>query len=222
MNAPGTYNPLEALPTRLGLSMRTADSTTPSGGPVIVATSSAHLGPGSMSEKHRSNNVDQCNTGKQQSGNSSTATPLGPFLEMYGHLMRAMEDEGNAGVGTGATEEPQDLSLHQIPTGMDTFSILVFSLILLIIFHFFFRKVSTKMEVDYSDYSDSDYEASRSSVAKMAPENNSLSLTENKEGQHEETAQDTKNPTTEKSEASLQESGICHSDFFFHSCAYWA
>lgn len=114
-NTPGTYNPLESLPTRLGLSMRTADTTTPSGGPVIVATSSAHLGPGNMSEKHRVNTGEQSSSAKPQSTNNSNT--LGPFLEMYGHLMRAMEDEGASGVGGTPVEEPQDLSLHQLPSG---------------------------------------------------------------------------------------------------------
>jgi hypothetical protein len=54
---PGTYNPLEVLPTRLGLSMRTADNT--SGNPCMNAASNTHLGPGSSSssgteERHAS------------------------------------------------------------------------------------------------------------------------------------------------------------------------
>ncbi|KAJ9576563.1 hypothetical protein L9F63_025542, partial [Diploptera punctata] len=39
----GTYNPLEVLPTRLGLSMRTADNANTT--PCMTATNSTHLGP---------------------------------------------------------------------------------------------------------------------------------------------------------------------------------
>lgn len=95
--------------------MRTADTTSPSGGPVIVATSSAHLGPGNMSEKHRANTGEQSSNSKPQPTNNPNS--LGPFLEMYGHLMRAMEDDGTSGVGGTPAEEPQDLSLHQLPSG---------------------------------------------------------------------------------------------------------
>jgi hypothetical protein len=54
---PGTYNPLEVLPTRLGLSMRTAENA--SGSPYVNAASSTHLGPGPTSnsdveERHAS------------------------------------------------------------------------------------------------------------------------------------------------------------------------
>ncbi|XP_067014137.2 E3 ubiquitin-protein ligase UBR5 isoform X4 [Anabrus simplex] len=42
---PGTYNPLEVLPTRLGLSMRTADNAGGSPPPCLTVPSSTHLGP---------------------------------------------------------------------------------------------------------------------------------------------------------------------------------
>lgn len=42
--APGLFNPLEVLPTRLGLSVRTAENTN-TGAPCVVAVSSTHLGP---------------------------------------------------------------------------------------------------------------------------------------------------------------------------------
>lgn len=57
------------------------------------------------------------------------------------------------------------------------------------------------MDVDYSDYSDSDYEASRSSVAKMTIEN--MGPSENKES-HEGSG-DVKR--AQKTEPDLQESG---------------
>jgi hypothetical protein len=65
---PGTYNPLEVLPTRLGLSMRTADNT--SGTPCMNVTSNTHLGPGPSSnsgteERHASASTEV--TAKPQS-----------------------------------------------------------------------------------------------------------------------------------------------------------
>lgn len=202
---------METLPTRLGLSMRTADITTPSGGPVIVATSSAHLGPRNMSEKHRANSSDLPGTTKTQTGNSSNA-PLGPFLEMYSHLMRAMEDEGNAGIGSGATEEPQDLSLHQLPSGERQFcQIYLLFCITFICPNRLFSLLpeTTKMDGDYSDYSDSDYEASRSSLAKMTSENSNLGPLESKENPQEGSGSENKSGCgNQKPEVDLQESGM--------------
>lgn len=72
---------------------------------------------GNNSEKPRPNPVEQSSSVKSQQGNNSN-TPLGPFLEMYGHLMRAIEDERGGTVGESVTEEPQDLSFHQLPIGI--------------------------------------------------------------------------------------------------------
>ena len=77
------------------------------------STSSAHE---NQTDKHRNSIGDQSSNVKSQLSNN-TNTPLGPFLEMYGHLMRAIEDERGGPEGESAAEEPQDLSLHQLPSG---------------------------------------------------------------------------------------------------------
>lgn len=65
------------------------------------------------------------------------------------------------------------------------------------------------MDVDYSDYSDSDYEASRSSVAKMTSENSNLGLIDNKENQNEGNGDDNKSCClSQKQESDMQESGL--------------
>jgi len=104
--APGTYNPLESLPTRLGLSMRTAEQTNSSGAPMMGATPSTHLGPASfMLTRPAAPHVEAKPSSSAQTG----------FLDsMYDHLIREMSTTGQ---GTGVNEEPQDLSLHQLPQG---------------------------------------------------------------------------------------------------------
>jgi hypothetical protein len=74
---PGTYNPLEVLPTRLGLSMRTAENT--GGGSYINAASSTHLGPGpsnssDMEERHAAATTEVTAKPQSQPGPSKPAT----------------------------------------------------------------------------------------------------------------------------------------------------
>ena len=61
--------------------------------------------------------------------------------------------------------------------------------------------------MDYSDYSDSDYEASRSSVAKMTSENSNLGLIDAKENQNEGSGDDKSCCLNQKPESDIQESG---------------
>ena len=74
---PGTYNPLEVLPTRLGLSMRTAENA--SGSPYVNAASSTHLGPGpssssDMEERHASASTEVNAKPQPQPGPSKPVT----------------------------------------------------------------------------------------------------------------------------------------------------
>ncbi|KAK6633415.1 hypothetical protein RUM44_004018 [Polyplax serrata] len=156
---PPGWRPLESLPVRLGLSVGADERNSPSSNTVMFGSGLANSNTGNSSEKHRSNpSSEQPSHSKSQPTNNSN-TPLGPFLEMYGHLMRAIEDERGGTTGNNVAEEPQDLSLHQLPSE------------------------NPKMDVDYSDYSDSDYETSRSSAPKMATENIASGLPERKDPQ---------------------------------------
>lgn len=65
---------------------------------------------------------------------------------------------------------------------------------------------NAKMDVDYSDYSDSDYEASRSSVSKMATENIPSGSSENKEPQPVTTNEDKPSSAIPRTEPESQES----------------
>jgi len=74
---PGTYNPLEVLPTRLGLSMRTAENA--SGSPYVNAASNTHLGPGpsnssDMEERHSSSTTEVNAKPQPQPGPSKPVT----------------------------------------------------------------------------------------------------------------------------------------------------
>lgn len=113
---PPGWRPLETLPTRLGLSVGAEERNVASSSGMVFGSGISSIGPGNSTEKLRTNVAEQSSIGKTQTTNNSNA-PLGPFLEMYGHLMRAIEDERGGTVGESAAEEPQDLSLHQLPSG---------------------------------------------------------------------------------------------------------
>ncbi|XP_021934340.1 E3 ubiquitin-protein ligase UBR5 isoform X2 [Zootermopsis nevadensis] len=108
---PGTYNPLEVLPTRLGLSMRTADNT--NGSPCMNAASNTHLGPGPSSnsgteERHISATPEVTTVKPQPQSSPSKPLPEDtnmnkeqiPFhrtsFDAFDHLFREIEEEETA------------------------------------------------------------------------------------------------------------------------------
>nr|CAD7394223.1 unnamed protein product [Timema cristinae] len=128
---PGTYNPLEVLPTRLGLSMRTVDNS--SSGPCMAATSSAHLGPTNLGSSEggpmkSSIAVPIRSTADDVSGNKDQLQFSRSNFDAFDHLFREIEEEdahmklGEAPSesnvcsvpGSVVTEEgPQDLSFNK-------------------------------------------------------------------------------------------------------------
>lgn len=89
---PGTYNPFESLPTRLGLSRRTLDQQTQAGG-FPLGTTLVVPTPTPVSRP------------------STSHEPKPAYHDIFDAVMR---DEEAAAVER--SEEPQDLSLHQLPT----------------------------------------------------------------------------------------------------------
>ncbi|XP_063230682.1 E3 ubiquitin-protein ligase UBR5 isoform X3 [Bacillus rossius redtenbacheri] len=132
-SAPGTYNPLEVLPTRLGLSMRSADNGT--NGP-FMSTSSAHLGPATVAtaeSKAAQAGLSRANSEDAGSGSKEQQLPLGRTnFEALDHLLHEMEDDDPQfkkkfaesmrdlsatsvlpGSAAAAEEGPQDLSFNK-------------------------------------------------------------------------------------------------------------
>jgi E3 ubiquitin-protein ligase EDD1 len=142
---PGTYNPLEVLPTRLGLSMRTAENA--SGSPYVNTSSNTHLGPGpsnssDMEERHSSATTEVNAKPQPQPGPSKPVTEDTNVskeqltfhrtnFDAFDHLFREIEEEETAQMKLNVpspevninctpliptTEEgPQDLSFSKEP-----------------------------------------------------------------------------------------------------------
>lgn len=107
---PGTYNPLEVLPTRLGLSMRTADSTnslTPGNAPMGQCMSSANLAhPSTVAnivnsdgERHNLANTDNVakpstsGLGRSEDQSKETFSGSRTNFDPFDHLFREMGEE---------------------------------------------------------------------------------------------------------------------------------
>ncbi|XP_069676360.1 E3 ubiquitin-protein ligase UBR5 isoform X2 [Periplaneta americana] len=135
---PGTYNPLEVLPTRLGLSMRTADNA--NGSPCMNATSNTHLGPGTstssgVEDRHASAGgttpAPENNTAKQQAqpGPSKAGAEEGnagkeqfpfsrPNFDAFDHLFREIEADETTQMKMKDTNS--DVNMSSAPVGPAT------------------------------------------------------------------------------------------------------